>query len=299
MRFLPITFLTILLLSACTPPEDAVVRENTAPDRAEAPASPYGFNKEALLAAAAASPTRWPGGARAAVVLTYDDGLPCQLDHAWPLLDSLGLKATFYLNASAPTLPDRLDDWRALAAAGHELGNHTLYHPCMRTRPGRDDYDWVRDEHNLNNYSHDQIKGEIWIANTFLRAIDGRPERTFAYTCCDYMAGPDDEPFYDGIRDIFPAARNEGPNPETLDGADLMLLPSVSVGGFSAAQMIETVEDARAKGTVATLMFHGIDCGNLRVTEADHRAFLDYLVAHPEDYWVGTFHELATILGAE
>lgn len=240
----------------------------------------------------------WPEGKRAAVVLTYDDGLPCQLDHAVPLLDSLGFKATFYLNATAPTLPTRLDDWRAVAASGHELGNHTLYHPCMKVRNGRDTYEWVRQEHNLNNYSLDQIKGEIWVANTFLQAIDGRTKRTFAYTCCDYMSGPDDAVFYDAIRDWFPVARNEGPNPASLDSLDLMLLPSVSVGGFTGAQLIETVEDAARKGTIATLMFHGIECGNLEITEGAHRELLLYLAAHREEYWVGTMLEVGEYLQA-
>lgn len=249
-----------------------------------------------LQTAIAQSATFWPQGKRAAVVLTYDDGLPCQLDHAVPLLDSLGFKATFYLNATAPTLPDRLDDWRAVAASGHELGNHTLYHPCMKVRNGRDTYEWVRPEHNLNDYSPDQIKGEIWVANTFLQAIDGRTKRTFAYTCCDYMAGPKDATFYDAIRDWFPVARNEGPNPASMDSLDLMLLPSVSVGGFTGAQLIKTVRDAERKGTIATLMFHGIDCGNLQVTEAAHRELLAYLATHRERYWVTTMLEVGEYL---
>lgn len=35
---------------------------------------------------------------KCAVVLTYDDALNVHLDNAIPVLDSLGLKATFYLS---------------------------------------------------------------------------------------------------------------------------------------------------------------------------------------------------------
>src|SRR5690606_2235209 len=35
-------------------------------------------------------------GKKAAVVLTYDDAIDQHLDHAVPVLDALGLKATFY-----------------------------------------------------------------------------------------------------------------------------------------------------------------------------------------------------------
>jgi peptidoglycan/xylan/chitin deacetylase (PgdA/CDA1 family) len=55
----------------------------------------------ALSAVAVAMPvsakTDWPDGAKAAVVLTYDDTLESQLDHVVPALDAAGFKATFFL----------------------------------------------------------------------------------------------------------------------------------------------------------------------------------------------------------
>ena len=54
----------------------------------------------ALAAArrAQAVPRRpWPNGARAAVSLTYDDGLNSQLDCALPQLEAAGFRATFFL----------------------------------------------------------------------------------------------------------------------------------------------------------------------------------------------------------
>ncbi len=65
-----------------------------------------------------------------AVALTYDDALNVDLDHAIPALDSVGLKGTFYLSGYSPALTNRFAEWRKVAAAGHELGNHTLFHPC-------------------------------------------------------------------------------------------------------------------------------------------------------------------------
>src|SRR5687768_1039770 len=69
-------------------------------------------------------------GKKCAVVLTYDDAINQHLDNAAPLLDSLGLKASFYVTAFSQSVRTRLDDWKKLAVAGHELGNHTLFHPC-------------------------------------------------------------------------------------------------------------------------------------------------------------------------
>ncbi|MBO3755347.1 MAG: polysaccharide deacetylase family protein, partial [Candidatus Brockarchaeota archaeon] len=40
----------------------------------------------------------WPNGFKGAVSLTFDDGLPSQLDLGVPLLEEYGFKATFYVN---------------------------------------------------------------------------------------------------------------------------------------------------------------------------------------------------------
>ena len=70
----------------------------------------------------------WPGGAKAAVSLTYDDGLNSQLDNVIPALNRFNLKATFFLVEE--NIEPRVKDWRAVGEAGHEIGNHTVHHPC-------------------------------------------------------------------------------------------------------------------------------------------------------------------------
>jgi len=70
----------------------------------------------------------WPKGARAAVSLTYDDGLNSQLESAVPDLDAFGFKATFFLTQE--NMDERLADWQALERNGHEMADHTISHPC-------------------------------------------------------------------------------------------------------------------------------------------------------------------------
>ena len=77
-----------------------------------------------------AQTNQW-NGKKCAVVLTYDDAIDQHLDNAVPLLDSLKLKATFYVTAFSTSVQTRLNDWKKLATNGHELGNHTLFHPCI------------------------------------------------------------------------------------------------------------------------------------------------------------------------
>ena len=63
-------------------------------------------------------------------MLTYDDGLNIDLSNVIPALDSVGLKGTFYISDYFDGLNAQIDRWRKAAAEGHELGNHTIWHPC-------------------------------------------------------------------------------------------------------------------------------------------------------------------------
>ena len=118
---------------------------------------------------------------KCAVVLTYDDAIPQHLDNAFPLLDSLQLKATFYITAYAAK--GRISDWKKVAAKNYELGNHTLFHPCMGG-PGRE---WVKPGYDLNNYTVERMLDEIRMTNIFLEALDGKKARTFAFTCTIHL----------------------------------------------------------------------------------------------------------------
>ena len=49
---------------------------------------------------------------KCAVVITYDDAINQHLDNAIPILDSLGLKATFYITAFSKACQQRLPEWK-------------------------------------------------------------------------------------------------------------------------------------------------------------------------------------------
>ena len=85
-----------------------------------------------LCSAAIAAPIApiWPNGHKAAIALTYDDALKSQLDFVVPQLDGAGFKGTFFLMGRQ--VGNEVERWRAAAASGHELGNHSVNHPCAR-----------------------------------------------------------------------------------------------------------------------------------------------------------------------
>lgn len=237
------------------------------------------------LAAEPAKPFAWPKGARAAVSLSYDDALNSQLDHALPALDALGLRATFYLTMASEVVAKRLPEWRAAAARGHELGNHSLYHPCSRGMPGRD---WVPLHHDLDKISPAAQREEVLLANVFLQAIDGRSERTFTVPCGDLLAGG--QPYLPLLRGVFVGIKSRGGgvvqdmarlDPEDVETAD----PTDA----SAEKLIAWVDQAAVRGTMVSLTFHGVGGDHLSVSKEAHEKLLRHLAAHPERFWVDSF----------
>lgn len=245
------------------------------------------------LGAAEDDAFRWPDNAKAAVCLTYDDGLDGHLDVAAPMLERYGLRGSFYATGQSRSLALRMKDWRSLVRRGHELGNHTLFHPC-----DRDKHDWVKPEFDLGSYSPGRIREELYVANTLLQAIDGKETRSYAYTCSDYLVA-DGISIVDTVRELFPAARSDGPIPQNMAEVDLHFMPSWCVDDPTGAELIRYVEEARQKGTIAIFMFHSVGGGYLNVSAEAHEELLAYLKANRDHYYVDTFLRVCQYIEAE
>lgn len=241
----------------------------------------------APAAPAAATPAfAWPNGARAAVSLAYDDALDSQLDHALPALDKVGLKASFYLQLSNPAVARRMEEWRAAARRGHELGNHSLFHQCARSKSGRD---WVEPHRNLDTTSVEQMRDQVLLANTMLAAIDGRQERTFTVPCGDTVAGGRD--YLPAVRDHFVAVK-VGVGSGVIDAMatlDPLAVPVAAPSGSSGAELIAIVRQAMQRGTMVNLTFHGIGGDYLGVSTQAHDELLRFLATNRRTIWTDTF----------
>jgi sialate O-acetylesterase len=256
-----------------------------------------------LLAGAAAgqqAPFHWPGGAKAAVVLTYDDGVDVHLDNAVPDLEAAGLRGTFYVPGHSESLSKRMEEWRAIARRGHELGNHTLFHPCLRVADGRE-RTFVVPERDLGNYTLRRITDEVRIMNTLLYGVDAKRARTMAYSCGDEFAGG--ASYVDSVRPLLRAARAYKDSYRALAdprAADTHRVPSWSVKDNTAAEMIAWVEEAVQAGSLAVFTFHGVGGGHsINVGREDHRKLLAWLAANRERVWTAPFLEVMEHVIAE
>jgi sialate O-acetylesterase len=241
-----------------------------------------------LIANATAQSGKVWNGKKCAVVLTYDDAIDQHLDNAVPVLDSLKLKATFYITAFSASMQARLNDWKKLAAKGYELGNHTLYHPCIGGK-GRE---WVKPEYDLRQYTVQRIVDETRMTNVFLQALDGKTKRTFAFTCGDMKIG--DSSFINAMKNDFVAARAVRAQMHKINEIDLLNVDCYMVNGETGAQLIEWAKKAMETSSLLVILFHGVGGGNsLNVSLPAHREFLQYLKKNEKDIWIVPMVEVA------
>jgi len=231
-------------------------------------------------------------GKTCAVVLTYDDALNVHLDRALPLLDSLGFRATFYISGYFQGFRGRVDAWSAAARRGHELGNHTLFHPCVGGTAGRE---WVQPEYDLTTYTTRRLLDEIRMAQTLLGIMDGGKPRTFAYPCGDTTAGGSS--YVEAIRKEFPGARGVGHELQRLDEIDPYNVGSIVVEGQSGDELTRRVREGAARNALVVFLFHGVGGEHsMDVSLEAHRKLLTYLKEREEEIWVAPLVDVVMFL---
>lgn len=236
----------------------------------------------------------WPNGAKAAICLTYDDGLPSHINTVAPMLELYDFKGTFYPTLSSPSIKNDMEQWRDLVSLGHELGNHTLYHPCQKSLEGME---WVPERYNLDDYSLENIYEEIDMGNTFLQALDSSRQRTFAYPCSNYSADGDD--YSESLHLYATAARDASEIPTKLPPPleiDLFHVPSWAPNNHGAHFLIAYVDTIIQNETLSTITFHGVGAEHMQVTKEAHEELLKYLDSRRNDIWVTTFKEATDYL---
>lgn len=123
---------------------------------------------------------KWPEGKQFAVSLSFDDARLSQVEGGTAMLDSFGVKATFFVVPAQ--VAERLEGWKDAVANGHEIGNHTLTHPCSGNYP------FARHK-ALENYSRKEIRQEMVKANEEIKKLLGVTARVFAYPCGQTFVG--------------------------------------------------------------------------------------------------------------
>ncbi len=236
--------------------------------------------------------TSWPNGAKAAISFTYDDGHGSCLDFAIPQLESRKFKGSFFITPTLYGVGSRIHEWRDAHSRGHEIGNHSFSHPCMRGELRLPRYlDW------RVFASEETGRAEQWLNDNI--SVDNY--RAYAYICGETKLGPgpDDEAesrYLELVQHTFSAARTGGGGPASVEGvlSDRLRIPAQALtwGNNSADKSIEYCQAALRTGGWASLIFHKI--GNPSIDESYtssdvHQTIIDFVASTPENFWVDTF----------
>jgi peptidoglycan-N-acetylglucosamine deacetylase len=228
-------------------------------------------------------------GHKAAISLTFDDGLPCQLKHAIPAMDRAGIKGTFFLASNCPDYPYNAAAWRLAGRSGHEIGSHSVTHS------------------KAASLSEDQCYLEAFHSRNSLERATGQRVTSFCYP---YTDAP--KQLQDQVKRFYWQARGgrgarEDKNIVPGDGLNLFNVPCyhVSWKSFLPSEQPEDylypkIQEAIERGAWIVLMFHGIGqegtWDNVPLTAFE--GLLQHLTEHAKlgQLWVAPFGTLAQYL---
>lgn len=240
-----------------------------------------------VLAGSAPAQRVWPEGKTYAVSLTYDDGLESQIMNAALALDLRGLKASFYPTGTSRDVARHPEAWKALLLRGHELGSHTMTHPC----PGAVGKGFQKPEDSLEAYTLERYVKEWKDSLTFLKGLGAKAPFTLAWPCGAAWVGPEHRDVTPEARKHFLAARDAWGGAADPARVDLMHVPSVD-GSRTLPVLLGELADAKKKGRWLVFVFHGVGGDYLSVENDAHEGLLDALAADSQA-WVAPFGTVA------
>ena len=214
---------------------------------------------------------QWPDGKRVALSLSFDDGRASQVDGGAALLDRHGVKATFYVTPAA--VETRLDAWKRVVTAGHEIANHSLNHPCSGN------FLWSRSK-ALEDYTLEAMEREMTEANRRINALLGVTPESFAYPCGQTFVGRgvNTQSYVPVAAKLFVTSRgwlDEAPNDPAY--VDFAQLTGIESDGKDFGEILSIIETAAKTGTWVVLAGHEMRASGTQTTRL---AMLDQLCAY-------------------
>jgi peptidoglycan/xylan/chitin deacetylase (PgdA/CDA1 family) len=234
----------------------------------------------------------WPQNKRAALSISFDDARVSQWETGVPLLDEYGIKSTFYVLPRA--VESHLEEWKAVAANGHEMGNHTMTHPCSGN------FSFTR-RNPLEELSLDCIEEEMRGANESIKVLLGKEPQTFAYPCGQTFVGRGEntQSYVPLATQHFLAGRGyngESANDPTFcDLAQLIAIPAdVTDFSFLKRYLDKTVKD----GNWLILAAHEVGKERQSMSVDVLRAIGEYTKNYSE-LWVDTISNIAAYIKSQ
>jgi hypothetical protein len=221
-----------------------------------------------------------------ALSISFDDARESQVDHrSAALFKKHGIRVTYFV--SLANVEKKQDLWRAVAADGHEIGNHSVHHPCSGNFP------WIGSgERALENYTLEKIEAELLEANRSLRQMLGVAPVSYAYPCgLDFVGRGENRASYVPVvaRHFLVGRGYRGEYFNNPAFCDLAMVQALGVDREGLTQLKSYADQALATGYWLILVAHEVPqhSGGEGLSTGNIAALGEYLQAKPE-LWVDT-----------
>jgi peptidoglycan/xylan/chitin deacetylase (PgdA/CDA1 family) len=195
----------------------------------------------------------WPENKKMAMSITFDDSRLSQIKYGIPILDKYDIKGTFYVLLDSIML--NLHEWQQATKSGHEIGNHTINHPCSTN------YNWIR-KNSLEYYTLTRMFNELNNGNEAIKKLFGFYPKSFAYPCGQTFIGMGEntKSYVPLVAKTFESGRLYGGGTVHPVYCDMAKLPSVKMDNTEFEDIKRYIEQAKQTGKWLILIGH--DVGN-------------------------------------
>lgn len=230
----------------------------------------------------------WKDGKRCAVSLTFDDARRSQTSVGMKFLRKHNVKATFYIMPGATRR--RVELWKEMVADGHEIGNHTMSHPCSGNAP-------FSRRNPLEAFTLEKMESELDEANRLITEMFGVPVLSFAYPCGHSFVGRGTEvkSYVPLIAKKFMTGRDWlGENTNDPWFCDMAQLQGVESDNKTYEDLLTWVQNAERDGRWLVLAGHEIGTeGNQTTLVPELEKLFAYLFDEENNIWVDTVGNVA------
>ena len=195
----------------------------------------------------------WPEGYEMGLSLTFDDARSSQPNGGTDLLDRYGARATFYVVPAS--VEPFLGEWKRIVETGHEIGNHSIEHPCTGN------FSWSKDT-PLEEYTMKKMEAELKEASRQIESLLGVTPTSYAYPCGETTIGRglNAESVIPLVARLFQTGRgwlDETANDPTY--VDMAQVRGIPMDERDFDELLPIIEQAKAQGYWLVLAGHEID----------------------------------------
>jgi peptidoglycan-N-acetylglucosamine deacetylase len=236
----------------------------------------------------------WPNGKSCALSLSFDDARLSQVDIGIPLLDQYGVKATFFVLPN--NLEARIDDWKRAVSSGHEIGNHTVNHPCTGNF-------FSARKKAIEAYTLAKMHFELTEANQRIKEAIGVLPVAFAYPCGQKFVGRglDTRSYVPLVAEMFIAGRGY-PDEALNDPAfcDLAQLMGMKIDDVNFEEIASALKEAKNGGQWVIFVSHEVGKGGPQTTKTEVLTrILQYAQNPDNEIWVQPVGTVAKYIFAQ